>query len=572
MQCSTLTLRRVSDGQDVLWSLCFSKLDPSDFLDVIPRDFAMHSVALSIWWAASLYWHRGELTTRLDFQWSSFLPSSKVLVEIPFLVLLLSYSFYADRTRLFNKIHKNHDPRDFTVLCLTTLAFGVLSIRRCATPVRNATSALKTELEDQPVLSRDQTDEWKGWMQFFILIYHFTGSSQILWIYKLVRILVASYLFMTGFGHTIFFYRKKDYTLHRCAAVLIRLNFMSCFLPYVMGTDYLFYYFAPLITFWYMTIYLTMRIGQSRNSNVIILISKIIISACIITLLINVPQVLESIFALLRYTSNIKWDVSEWRFRLQLDAYIVFVGMICGIAFVEISAILRDEQTEKKPLAPIIRHHRTWIRRGLMVAAFTASLIYWYFAKLFSTKVDYNRWVPYLSWVPILSFVILRNCTRAARNYRSSLFVWLGQHSLETFTLQFHIWLAADTKGLLAMGIFGRHKTDVDARWIESVLLTIVFFWMSWRAAAATAAITSWIVGPKTTGNIGEPSSSGTEVSSRPGRDEFIENRVRVAGETELLIRVWQRLRHRLRDSLAARLILIMGTMWILNWVSHFWI
>ena len=405
-------------------------------------------------------------------------------------------------------------------------------------------------------------------MQFMILIYHYTGSSQFLGIYKLIRILVASYLFMTGFGHTIFFYRKSDYSLHRCATILIRLNFLSCLLPYAMGTDYLFYYFAPLLTFWYTVIYLTMRIGRSRNLSLTFLIAKIMVSACIVTILIRTSEVLETLFAIFRFTSNIKWDVSEWRFRLQLDAYVVFVGMLSGIAFVEATAMLHNPETEKLPFHSVIRHYWAWIRIGIMAGALTALVIYWHFAKLFSTKVDYNHWMPYLSWLPILSFVILRNCFRTARNYRSSLFVWLGRHSLETFTLQFHIWLAADTKGLLALGIFGRTPTDIDGRWVDFVILTTVFFWMSWRAAAATTAITSWIVGPKTVDNGREPPSAGFELPFRSVRDILVEDRPRAEGETGLLTRVWRWLRHRLRHSLAARLLLILGTMWVLNWVS----
>lgn len=414
------------------------------------------------------------------------------------LTMVLTCCVLSDRTQLFNKAQKHFTYQEFSGLCAVALVLGVTSVRRSTSrtpPGRRAWDSQQSA--DEPFLSRDQTDEWKGWMQFGILIYHYTGASTVFEIYQIIRILVASYLFMTGFGNTCFFYKRQDYSLPRSASVLVRLNLLSCTLPYIMDTDYLFYYFAPLVSFWYVVVYLTMRIGCRKNTSTSFLLGKIGISAAIVTILVRFPIFFDGLFLLLEHTCNIHWNVKEWRFRLQLDCYIVYVGMLVAVASCKISDTLNKQQFPPDNRATFIWRHWKKLRCLSIVVAVIVLPSFWSFTQLFSNKVDYNRWVPYVSLFPIISFIILRNCNRHLRNLYSSVFAWLGRCSLETFTLQFHIWLAADTKGLLSLGIFGRETAHIDGRRHDLVILTVVFFWVSGLTANAITTITNWIIDPK---------------------------------------------------------------------------
>ena len=481
--------------------------------------------------------------------------------------MTLCYSFYADRTHFFKKAHKEYSSTDFKAMCLAALTLGVLSIQRSSSPVQKSSRSSIKKQKDHSFLSRDQTNEWKGWMQFIILIYHYTGASKILEIYIIIRVLVASYLFMTGFGHTVFFYQKGDYSLRRCASVLIKLNLLSSILPYIMNTDYLFYYFAPLISFWYLVIYFTMIVASSRNKSALLLFSKIAISAIIITSLIRIPSIFEWLFLVLARICNIHWNVAEWRFRLQLDAYIVYFGMLSAVLFIKIGSAIEDEATESKFFG-FIRRYWFPIRAAATFLALIILPVFWHLAQRSSNKYDYNLWEPYVSAFPILAYIILRNCNRYARKFHSALFAWLGLHSLETFTLQFHIWLAADTKGLLALGIFSRNRDYVGGRWPDFLVITTLFLWISWHVAAATTSITSWIVDPGA--GESEVGREGMATIDLPATSSYVNlygQADRSFGETGWRSQMRKACRV-FKEHLRVRLAIILIVMWLLNMVS----
>ena len=415
-------------------------------------------------------------------------------------------------------------------------------------------------------MSRDQTDEWKGWMQFLILIYHYTGASKVLWIYEIIRVCVAAYLFMTGFGHTVFFYTKGDYSFRRFASVLVRLNLLSCTLPYLMKTNYLFYYFAPLVTFWFVIIYVTMRVGQSKNNSLLFLVCKIMLSALITGAATRKPGLLEYLFDYLEHYLHITWDLTEWRFRLSLDIYVVYAGMLAGILYVRTRAILQSDLKSK--FSSSIRRHFGVLQIISTFLSIVVLALYSIATRSFPDKYAYNRWHPYMSSLPILAYIILRNSNLQLRNFHSSVFAWLGRCSLETFTLQFHIWLAADTKGLLSIGYL--QKGGGAEKIIDFIVLTPLFLWISWHAASSTTMLTAWIIEPKnfcpsrqTRENVQETNLSFSRMKGQETLRMQEQNQETQRGSvTGQFCRV-------VRGKLSVRMILMMLLMWLCNTVCN---
>ncbi|KAG8763797.1 hypothetical protein FRC11_012373 [Ceratobasidium sp. 423] len=372
--------------------------------------------------------------------------------------------FFADRTGIWLKEHKQFDPWAFGGLSTLALVAGLATMKRAD--------------KDLGFLNREQTDEWKGWMQLAILIYHYFGASKISGIYNPIRVLVAAYLFMTGYGHTTFYLKKADFGFSRVAQILVRLNILTIALAYAMNTDYISYYFAPLVSWWYLIIYFTLFVGAKYNDRTAFVLAKIAFSTALHTWFMHEPWILTEIFEILAGTFQIEWVAREWNFRVTLDQFIVYVGMLTAIAFIKI----RELRLTDHPSWPLAS-------RCAIGASVFGLLWFFWFELTRANKFAYNAWHPYVSAIPVLAFVVLRNANTALRSSSSRVFAFIGTCSLETFIMQYHFWLAGDTKGVLLV------IPGTAWRPLNIVVTTIMFIWLSHKVAEATGALTAWICG-----------------------------------------------------------------------------
>ena len=236
----------------------------------------------------------------------------------------------------------------------------------------------------------------------------------------------------------------------------------------------------PLVSFWYLIIYATMRIGASYNSSPAFLIPKLVLSATAVTTFMWTPWLLEAVFAFLGLVANVHWSPTEWAFRVNLDLFVVWLGMATAYGYLRAQEVgLAD---------------RPWFAQAVKasVGLALAGLGWFFWFELGQpTKFTYNKVHPVVSFVHVLSFVVLRNSHRFLRSVNSRLCIFIGQISLETFILQFHLWLGADTKGILLV------LPGTKWRPLNVVVSTVIFLFVSHKAAQATAELTTLLVGKR---------------------------------------------------------------------------
>lgn len=289
--------------------------------------------------------------------------------------------------------------------------------------------------EDASLLSPDQTLEWKGWMQFIFLLYHYFHAEEV---YNSVRVMITCYVWMTGFGQFSSYYMKQDFGWLKVSHNLWRLNFAVLLLMWTHGNTYILYYICPMHTFYFLMVYVTMYLYSSLNHTKWGIRYKLAALGVLIFIIWDVNGGLfDLIFAWLGTDSVVgatNGSVWEYYFRTSLDHWSSYLGMIFALNY---------------PMADqFLTKVRGWPLVGTSVVMAVLS-VWWYLVFYSQEKMAYNLTHSYFAIIPLTAYIFFRNVSMRLRRYVSHSLVDLGKTTLETYLLQHHIWLTSNAKTLL---------------------------------------------------------------------------------------------------------------------------
>lgn len=228
---------------------------------------------------------------------------------------------------------------------------------------------------------------------------------------------------------------------------------------------------------------------------------------------IAVCAVVHVLFYETRAVNSLLWVSKEIHFRFQADKYSVLIGIISGFFWKDFSAALQrvhgDDSSsggdgghgeeEQKLLSnddgantstaseklKMQKKTAIWIQRGGGVAL----ILLWYvsFGHI-GDKFEYNPIHPYIFWMPMTGFLMLRNSSKYLTECHSTALEWLGRITLETYVLQFHVFMTANVQHILVLLPGAGKDGNIVMKTLNMLICGYGFVMLAFYARKATVS------------------------------------------------------------------------------------
>eukprot|EP00300_Choanocystis_sp_HF-7_P004377 c13375_g1_i1.p2 GENE.c13375_g1_i1~~c13375_g1_i1.p2 ORF type:complete len:285 (+),score=61.59 c13375_g1_i1:826-1680(+) len=253
------------------------------------------------------------------------------------------------------------------------------------------------------------------------------------------------------------------------------------------------YYICPLHTLWTLFIYVSLGVFRELNESRIGITLKFGFLLGAVALVWHNRFLWDILFSPFRFVLRYRNphypdfdEMQEWWFRSSLDRFVWIFGMFCAYNFPNFERAI--VWVESQPRAA------HFAIKGVLVAVLGAMCWIYYTTYYVLPKEQYNAVHPYTSFFPIAAFLILRNITPWLRKNSNHVFGWLGKITLETYILQYHVWLGTgrpnhQPKQLLVM--------IPDYPLLNYTLVSLTYIFVSNRAFILTVTLRDAVI-PKT--------------------------------------------------------------------------
>ncbi|KAF3273620.1 hypothetical protein TWF970_008979 [Orbilia oligospora] len=462
-----------------------------------------------------------------------FGPEKEVLRRLWRLALVLVLCLFADRSPIFYHTERLWSPAKFQKALLFVFVIGVFTLRK-------PTSTTVGWESDKRVLT-----EWKGAALAIHLVSSYLGASTEFSTFALIFLnslewtisLLATNASRNG---SLYFPRK-----------LLAINYVALPIVFIMRTEYLLYRVPALLSFWFVIVYMTIRIRSWGNRDVEWYMGKLVISVILVTVFFGALGVHKKVLEALEVLCAIKWDselVKQLGFKHMGAAYL---GM--GIGWVYANVFLLSRGNDR------IRNERY---AGYL--ALFSGLLY---CLLKVQGFDWlDEWHNCTSLARVAFFGVIRLWLTGGGVRQSEFLIWLGNMEAAVLGMMNHLWLSADGEAVLDLGFWGFNDVGVNWNW---GFWTLVFGYLCWVVGDTRETIVNWVLGFRT-----EPITAG-ELQDRKKTDTDAVEMVSGDGQNDVELGDSKQPsqssggpleRFPTNGGLRAAWVLI--TVWILNWTT----